>query len=1046
MRIIPAVVYLIISIFIAAAPCLAADNFHPRTTFKADRAPRFMVPFERVAGSRPNPSGTTPLSLREPPPTNSPGNSVGQNYYDLQHTGSMGRQIAGNQSNGFIFMAWTDQNNAVIPGNRGIKIQAYDASIADYVLEAGGSSATWDYAGYTTCAWSPNNEAAFVCQTDPGTGVNKTTYYNDGLPNCFIFYFRELDGYHDASWYSTEIIWPTLSVHEGDSSNVTEDVIYVLSRVYTDSKDLILYRQVAGVWDSGQYIESVDNWSYIVCADPNSDFVAIVYTDDMHELSPGEGGQTDLDVYYKLSTDQGNTWGDQLCVSYYSAVDDSLWRAYADLSGVITPDGYLHIIAPVRELRSQDSYELYKSRLVHWDVELPWGSVSKASIIDEAHYYMSLDPSRPCDPDDWNLYIAKPSISYCDGKLYALYTKFGDDNEPGALIDCSQAGFANGELYLAASNDNGATWDTAWNLTKTRTPLCDSAFCESDHWSSMDAYGMAYDGADDTLDIIYINDKDAGGIPHGSGTWCVNNVMHYRFPCRDVMYTSRISLEPPAFLDPIHTAPDAPVTVNLKISNIGNLNLNVYSVTAIDEGDGTNWINIGSFNSTIGPNDFTDVSITLNYDAVLSTGPDPAGYDASIEVDHDGPSDREYVPIHLTIASDFNMPQKGILNTTCKQLMVYNTGRLGGDNDGYSLDIPGDCDSVDIRPNAFMYLNNASPMIAWNNGEQNVAYTTIFSQYFTESGTFRPQSDLNFYSEAAYDRAVCTVTTSDSLFGVAIDLYAPTDGANCFIIGKYNFFNWNPVKSANEVWLGFVCDWDIPSDNSVDNGSFSYVYDKIRTMGQFGQEYGSDNNAACGGSEIPETDRYGGMAVFQGAVLNGWGAENAPHQLGSGFDKEFIYAQMSTLEGYVEFAGDSLIDLHTGMTFEMVDMTAEQNKEYVIALVTTNQGWDDYLAQVDQAYNWAVNNEIIFPFVCNCTPGDANGDGQVGVGDAVYIISYVFKGGPPPTPYPRCSGDANGDCRCNVCDAVYLYGYVLKGGPPAVNCETWHTNCGDLQK
>ena len=28
--------------------------------------------------------------------------------------------------------------------------------------------------------------------------------------------------------------------------------------------------------------------------------------------------------------------------------------------------------------------------------------------------------------------------------------------------------------------------------------------------------------------------------------------------------------------------------------------------------------------------------------------------------------------------------------------------------------------------------------------------------------------------------------------------------------------------------------------------------------------------------------------------------------------------------------------------------------------------------------------------------GDANGDGEVNVGDAVYLISYVFKGGPPP--------------------------------------------------
>jgi hypothetical protein len=79
---------------------------------------------------------------------------------------------------------------------------------------------------------------------------------------------------------------------------------------------------------------------------------------------------------------------------------------------------------------------------------------------------------------------------------------------------------------------------------------------------------------------------------------------------------------------------------------------------------------------------------------------------------------------------------------------------------------------------------------------------------------------------------------------------------------------------------------------------------------------------------------------------------------------------------------------------------------------------------------------------CDCQPGDANGDLQINVGDAVYLISYVFKGGPPPVPYAVCSGDANGDCQCNVGDAVYIISYVFKGGPPPVDCETWIGNCG----
>jgi hypothetical protein len=78
----------------------------------------------------------------------------------------------------------------------------------------------------------------------------------------------------------------------------------------------------------------------------------------------------------------------------------------------------------------------------------------------------------------------------------------------------------------------------------------------------------------------------------------------------------------------------------------------------------------------------------------------------------------------------------------------------------------------------------------------------------------------------------------------------------------------------------------------------------------------------------------------------------------------------------------------------------------------------------------------------NCLPGDANNDGQVNVGDAVYVIAYVFSGGPEPWPFPACSGDANCDCQTNVGDAVYCISYVFQGGPPPCSEAEWIDNCG----
>jgi hypothetical protein len=60
--------------------------------------------------------------------------------------------------------------------------------------------------------------------------------------------------------------------------------------------------------------------------------------------------------------------------------------------------------------------------------------------------------------------------------------------------------------------------------------------------------------------------------------------------------------------------------------------------------------------------------------------------------------------------------------------------------------------------------------------------------------------------------------------------------------------------------------------------------------------------------------------------------------------------------------------------------------------------------------------------------GDANSDGQVDVGDPVYLIDYIFRNGSAPRPYDL--GDANSDGEIDVGDVVYLVNYIFKGGSP----------------
>lgn len=59
--------------------------------------------------------------------------------------------------------------------------------------------------------------------------------------------------------------------------------------------------------------------------------------------------------------------------------------------------------------------------------------------------------------------------------------------------------------------------------------------------------------------------------------------------------------------------------------------------------------------------------------------------------------------------------------------------------------------------------------------------------------------------------------------------------------------------------------------------------------------------------------------------------------------------------------------------------------------------------------------------------GDANNDGDLNIGDPVYLINFIFKGGPAPD--PEGVGDANCDATTNIGDAVYMINFIFKGGP-----------------
>lgn len=90
---------------------------------------------------------------------------------------------------------------------------------------------------------------------------------------------------------------------------------------------------------------------------------------------------------------------------------------------------------------------------------------------------------------------------------------------------------------------------------------------------------------------------------------------------------------------------------------------------------------------------------------------------------------------------------------------------------------------------------------------------------------------------------------------------------------------------------------------------------------------------------------------------------------------------------------------------------------------------DDLKLELDEDNNNASATVLFLPWSC----GDANHDAVANITDAVYLITYIFGGGPAPV--PAAAGDANCDELANITDAVYLIQYIFNGGPaPCEGC------------
>ncbi|MDH4035723.1 MAG: M28 family peptidase, partial [candidate division Zixibacteria bacterium] len=65
--------------------------------------------------------------------------------------------------------------------------------------------------------------------------------------------------------------------------------------------------------------------------------------------------------------------------------------------------------------------------------------------------------------------------------------------------------------------------------------------------------------------------------------------------------------------------------------------------------------------------------------------------------------------------------------------------------------------------------------------------------------------------------------------------------------------------------------------------------------------------------------------------------------------------------------------------------------------------------------------------------GDIDNNGQIDIGDLVYLVDYMFLGGPPPP--VMNSADVDASCQIDIADLIYVVVYFFDGGPlPLPGC------------
>jgi hypothetical protein len=130
-------------------------------------------------------------------------------------------------------------------------------------------------------------------------------------------------------------------------------------------------------------------------------------------------------------------------------------------------------------------------------------------------------------------------------------------------------------------------------------------------------------------------------------------------------------------------------------------------------------------------------------------------------------------------------------------------------------------------------------------------------------------------------------------------------------------------------------------------------------------------------------------------------------------DPRFFSDGMGLIEG-------DLIRIDGGDTVRVIDIHYPSNT----LILASDQDWG---LGDGVSYAYLGSSPEMGAFEYDPTiKGDTNGDGTITSADIIYLVNFVFKGGP--APLGTDSGDTNCDGHISSADVIILVNYTFKGG------------------